>query len=312
MTKFVEGIRKLSYEEFDEITSEGLTYKLSALQGSSSGYNFIELSGNNLIFKSNPRGVNFAKLGDYPELDKYFIEYGPEDESSASSQDDLKTKIYNACLQLGGYGPKRIRISELHKLLGNISKSDIDKTLIQLQNDGTIVLLTLDNPAEKYPSDDSVAVDIVGEKRHILYVVGPLKTTASKKRGAGMLKELFKLAHDLDKKGLYDEANIIDEMIKSKKANISPEEIIDIADYFDSIGETILANQFDDLLKEAEAARRAPKAWWDEKEKEVKKGNPSYSAQKLSETIGSIWNNLSDAERERIFKRHGKTKSPNK
>jgi len=61
------------------------------------------------------------------------------------------------------------------------------------------------------------------------------------------------------------------------------------------------------------AEHKAPKKWWDEQVSKVKKKNPDYSTKRVSEIVGDIWDNqLSDAKRSEIYKRHGKTKSPNK
>jgi len=47
--------------------------------------------------------------------------------------------------------------------------------------------------------------------------------------------------------------------------------------------------------------------------KEIKKGSSDYSSERVNETVGNIWyNELSDAKRKEIYKRYGKTKSPNK
>ncbi len=52
---------------------------------------------------------------------------------------------------------------------------------------------------------------------------------------------------------------------------------------------------------EIEASERPPKHWWDEMEKEVKKGNPSYSKDQVDKTIGDIWyNKLTDAKRKEL------------
>jgi hypothetical protein len=37
--------------------------------------------------------------------------------------------------------------------------------------------------------------------------------------------------------------------------------------------------------------KRPPKEWWDEKYKEVKEGNPSYSEEQVRKTVGDIWYN---------------------
>jgi hypothetical protein len=61
------------------------------------------------------------------------------------------------------------------------------------------------------------------------------------------------------------------------------------------------------------AKHQAPKKWRDEKVAEIKKENPSYNKAQVSKTVGDIWDNkLSDAERRKIYRQHGKTKDPNK
>jgi len=46
---------------------------------------------------------------------------------------------------------------------------------------------------------------------------------------------------------------------------------------------------------------------------EVKKKNPDYSMKRVNKIVGDIWDNeLSDKKRVQIYKRYGKTKSPNK
>ena len=54
-----------------------------------------------------------------------------------------------------------------------------------------------------------------------------------------MLTDLIKLAYKLDKKGEYDLANDVAEVIKelSQRAGVNPEEIVTLADYFDTEGE---------------------------------------------------------------------------
>jgi len=61
------------------------------------------------------------------------------------------------------------------------------------------------------------------------------------------------------------------------------------------------------------AEHKAPKEWFDKMKADVKKKNPDYSAKRVSEIVGDIWDNeLSDKKREQIYKRYGKKKSPNK
>jgi len=47
--------------------------------------------------------------------------------------------------------------------------------------------------------------------------------------------------------------------------------------------------------------------------KEIKKNNKDYSKERIRETVGDIWyNKLSNSKRSEIYKRHGKSKSPNR
>ena len=67
------------------------------------------------------------------------------------------------------------------------------------------------------------------------------------------------------------------------------------------------------FVRWSKAKHQAPKAWWDKMKKKIKKNNKKYSDERVNETVGEIWyNRLSDKKRKEIYKRHGKTKSPNK
>lgn len=149
---------------------------------------------------------------------------------------------------------------------------------------------------------------------------------------ASMLVELIKLAYTLDKKKEYEIAREIDAVVAelAQRTGLTEKDMVSLADYFDGDGEVELANKMDELLKVAAktkykthkgkdekppkgAEHQAPKAWWDEQADKVKKKNPGYSTKRVSEIVGDIWDNqLSDAKRQEIYRRHGKTKSPNK
>lgn len=141
-----------------------------------------------------------------------------------------------------------------------------------------------------------------------------------------MLKDLYKLAYDLDRKGQYDMAQEIEKVMESlaKRVGIDPKDMVSLADYFDSIGDAALANHIDSLLEKVAkakgkekpsdgATRKAPKGWFDKMKKDIKKKNPEYNNKKIKEVVDQIWNDdLSDAKREQICKRYKKTKNPNK
>jgi hypothetical protein len=52
------------------------------------------------------------------------------------------------------------------------------------------------------------------------------------------------------------------------------------------------------------AGHRPPKRWFEQKLKEVKEGNPSYSDEQAQATVGKIWYGLSDYKQNQISKSH--------
>jgi hypothetical protein len=113
-------------------------------------------------------------------------------------------------------------------------------------------------------------------------------------------------------------------------ADFAIQHLVKVADALDGKGFTAVANLVDEALEKLAkgkyktwkgkgekppkgAEHKAPKGWWDEQAEGIKKKNPDYSKKRVSEIVGDIWDNqLSDAKREKIYKRYGKTKNPNK
>ena len=68
-----------------------------------------------------------------------------------------------------------------------------------------------------------------------------------------MLTKLFKLAYDLDRKGLYSEAEEIEEMMKAmaKRVGLKVDDLVSLANEFDKLGAFDLADHFDSIIKVA-------------------------------------------------------------
>ncbi len=68
-----------------------------------------------------------------------------------------------------------------------------------------------------------------------------------------MLVELYKLAYDLDRKGLYDEAAEIEEVMKlmANRVGLEIKDMVALANHFDELGNGELADTFDNMAKEA-------------------------------------------------------------
>lgn len=123
-----------------------------------------------------------------------------------------------------------------------------------------------------------------------------------------MLDKLFKTAYMLDSKGLYSEADKIDEMIQTlaKRVGISLDDLISTANYLDETGMVEAANVIDGLLKKAKFVK-PPKKWFDEMVERTKKNKKykDFSKERIDEVVAGIWKNYSEKEQEKIRKTHG-------
>jgi len=65
--------------------------------------------------------------------------------------------------------------------------------------------------------------------------------------------KLYKLAYVLDKKSMFDEAREIERVMEAmaQRMGIKLEDMVALADHFDQVGETVLADKFDQMAKEA-------------------------------------------------------------
>lgn len=65
-----------------------------------------------------------------------------------------------------------------------------------------------------------------------------------------MIVELIKLAYRLDKKGEYELADDIQEVMADliNRTGINPKDLVALADHFDKLNDTKLADKFDALL----------------------------------------------------------------
>ena len=66
----------------------------------------------------------------------------------------------------------RVRLADLRKHLIHSSKEAIDAALRQMQLDGQSVLMPLDDPKGIGADDEEAAVNIGGDRRHIVYLKG--------------------------------------------------------------------------------------------------------------------------------------------
>jgi hypothetical protein len=92
-------------------------------------------------------------------------------ERGATVLSDLEAKIREAYLKASGGGYNiRVRLSQLRQLVDGLPQAEVDKVLIQMGLAGKITLMHLDDPQEIRPEDEQAAVNIGGQKSHIVYM----------------------------------------------------------------------------------------------------------------------------------------------
>lgn len=86
---------------------------------------------------------------------------------------DLSERIRKICFALSDGKPNvRIRLKDLRKQIPDVPRDVLDGALLDLQKAGRLVLMHLDDPQERTPEDEAAAIDVLGFKRHILYMEG--------------------------------------------------------------------------------------------------------------------------------------------
>lgn len=85
--------------------------------------------------------------------------------------EDLEEPICKAYLSLSnGRYKVRVRLADLRRQLGGLPREEVDKTLGEMELDGKLSLMKLDDPTDIFPADEEAAIDLGGAKRHILYM----------------------------------------------------------------------------------------------------------------------------------------------
>ncbi len=83
---------------------------------------------------------------------------------------DLTAAVRSACLELAnGKTKERIRLKDLRRRL-DLGREVLDEALLRMQQSGGLVLMRLDNPAELTQEDESAALQIAGNPRHLVYL----------------------------------------------------------------------------------------------------------------------------------------------
>lgn len=84
-----------------------------------------------------------------------------------SNSSIIKKTILNIMEMLPKSGTGAIRLTKLREELDGISRKAQDTTLIELQNEGKIILYKDDNTFKLTPADKAAAVMVAGNPRHL-------------------------------------------------------------------------------------------------------------------------------------------------
>ncbi len=96
-----------------------------------------------------------------------------EDNEKEKHPENLEDMIRDAYYRLSdGKWNFRVRLYELRQALPNASRSELDAKLLSMQKEKKLVIYKLDDPSEITPEDDQAAIDILGTKKHIVYMEG--------------------------------------------------------------------------------------------------------------------------------------------
>jgi len=136
----------------------------------------------------------------------------------AAAELSTADRIRQAAFEIGGNKTKnRVMLADLREQLPDLSKEQVDRELLQLQNDGKLVLYGEDNAPARTPRIDGARLEIAGNPRHLLYLTEDLP------KGLGAQKEAEKLIADF---GLPELESVPKYMPRPSKAAVKEHEAL--------------------------------------------------------------------------------------
>jgi hypothetical protein len=95
--------------------------------------------------------------------------------ASPVTASEIRESIAAACLEFGkGERNIRVRLSQLRERLGDqVSRAQLDETLLEMERRGELALYPLENPLEIGPADRAAVLRTgPGLERHLVYFIG--------------------------------------------------------------------------------------------------------------------------------------------
>ncbi|MDM8549388.1 hypothetical protein QUF72_04885 [Desulfobacterales bacterium HSG2] len=131
---------------------------------------FCKLKG----FLKNNENMALARLF-APKILSDINPLEPAEKSNTQERqpENLEDIIREAYYQLsGGKWNFRVRLYDLRQSLASVPRSELDTKLLSMQKEKKLVIYKLDDPSEITPEDDHASIDILGTKKHIVYMEG--------------------------------------------------------------------------------------------------------------------------------------------
>lgn len=101
------------------------------------------------------------------------VEFLQSTKPEPAEAEDIYSQIREGYMRLsGGHRNVRVRLKDLRSMLSGVAREQLDAALLDLQKQGRLVLMHLDDPQERTYEDEQAAIEILGNKRHILYMEG--------------------------------------------------------------------------------------------------------------------------------------------
>jgi len=117
-----------------------------------------------------------ARLGAYLQasgtsLAEIIVPAGSNTDADMSNDSTLHSNIRQAYQQLSnGEWNVRVRLADLRSALPTVVRDVLDQALLQMQREALLALYMIDDPTDITPADEQAAIDILGAKRHIIYM----------------------------------------------------------------------------------------------------------------------------------------------
>ncbi len=121
------------------------------------------------------RGIQLAEIAraGVGRANKASVPGKLDSKTRANHPTEVVARVREICLRAaGGRSAVRVRLAQVREALPDVTRAELDRTLLAMHRSGAAVFFPLDNPQDRYPADESGALRIAGTPHHVLYLDG--------------------------------------------------------------------------------------------------------------------------------------------